>query len=1224
MARRLLLLLAILLVITAAAAAGAATWLLYTEAGLAWAVAQAQRMARGALVLENARGALSSEVLVASIRYSEGGTVVEARDVALRVSPLSLVALAPRISALRCAELDITIGSGGGKDRRLPDSLALPLRLHVADARIARLRVKLAEEIVELSGIAFAYSGGRSGHTVSDAAVELEGTRFTGNAGIGAASPYPVQASVQARRTEAPAAEASAELSGTLEHLAIAARAESTGARVEVEGTLAPYAELPVEKMKATLAGLDLRAFEAGLPRTDFSGAIELAATGGVLAGKLRLANRLPGRYDNGRLPVESLRAAVRTDLATAQLADLHAGLGAAGSLDGAGALAPDRVTLDLKASRLDLAAMHGKLRATRLAGRVGLAGGKESQSVTADLAEGDIRMALTAAHHEDAVTVRDARVRARGGEARGQGRIELSGTQAFVAEARLTRFDPAAWGDFPAGAISGLVMAKGTLSGAPVIDAQFTLDSSQLHGAQLAGSGRVSVRGDRLTEARADLDLGGNRLEVRGALGNRDDVLTARVQAPRLDVMHPKAAGNVEGTVQLSGNWRAPGARFDLRARELALASWGAKALSAKGEYSIQSGGPLRLEAVATGLSALQWSVEQANLDINGTQAAHVATLFASGRNLDLVARARGGWRAGRGWSGTLEELENRGELPVKLEAPVVVEAGPGRLRAGAVAARIAGGRLDARESRYEHGRLVAEGRFSGVPVRTALALAGVSPAAGGTLTVSGAWALTSTPRWNGTVSMRRDSGDVSVDAENALPLGLETLAVDARVVDDRIEFRGTLQSRVASGRAEGTVLPVATPDGERIAAASPLKFTSSLEIARLSALAGLIGGTLKLDGQLRADLVGAGTLADPLISGTVTGKGISIALPQEGLDLREGELAAELAGHEVRVQSFSIRGGQGVFRARGTLSHGADARVALEWEAERLMVLARPDRRLIVTGGGRATLDGAKVSLSGKLRADEGRIELSATSLPAPGSDVVIVGRPQPGKEATRLTQTALDLTLDFGERFRIRGRGLDTLLVGQLRLQTGAEGNFIANGAVRTVRGTYTAFGQMLDLERGSLIFSGPVDNPAMDIRAMRKMPTVHAGVEVAGTLRSPFVRIVSDPPMPESEALSWLVLGEAPGDTKGSEFAVPGGMAQTVGLDSIGMRGGGATGNQSITFGKRLSDDIYIVYEQSLGATANVLKLEYSLSRRVLLRAETGEISALGLFYRWAFD
>ena len=220
---------------------GAATWLLHTQAGFAWAAAQLERLAGGALVLENARGTLSSEVLVARIRYSEGDTVVEARDVALRVSPLSLVVLAPRITALRCAELEITLGPGE-ETRRLPESLALPLRLHIAEARIGHLSVKDAEEVVKLSGIEFVYSGSAGGHSLRNAAVELDGTRFTGNAEIGAARPYPVQASVKARRTPAPAASLSAELSGTLERLAVAAQGESTGARVELEGTLVPYA----------------------------------------------------------------------------------------------------------------------------------------------------------------------------------------------------------------------------------------------------------------------------------------------------------------------------------------------------------------------------------------------------------------------------------------------------------------------------------------------------------------------------------------------------------------------------------------------------------------------------------------------------------------------------------------------------------------------------------------------------------------------------------------------------------------------------------------------------------------------------------------------------------------------------------------------------------------------------------------------------------------------
>ena len=203
------------------------------------------------------------------------------------------------------------------------------------------------------------------------------------------------------------------------------------------------------------------------------------------------------------------------------------------------------------------------------------------------------------------------------------------------------------------------------------------------------------------------------------------------------------------------------------------------------------------------------------------------------------------------------------------------------------------------------------------------------------------------------------------------------------------------------------------------------------------------------------------------------------------------------------------------------------------------------------------------------------------------------------------------------------------------------TGAAGALFAKGTVRAVRGTYTAFGQKLALERGSLIFAGPIDNPTLDIRAMRRISAVEAGVEVAGTLNSPFVRVVSEPPMPENEALSWLVLGRGPGDAMGGDLSMlplaaaallgqgdgespTTGVARTFGLDSIGMRGGTGLGSQFVTFGKRISDDIYVVYEQSLGATANVLKLEFNLSRRVLLRAETGEISAIGMFYRWAFD
>lgn len=1238
---RLALRLVLLTVLIAAAGiAGFAAWLLYSEGGFVWALARLQRAAGGALEMTDARGSLAGRIEIARIRYVHEGTIVEARKVTLQLSPPSLAALAPRVLALRCAELVVTPAPRAGP-AALPATLVLPLRLEVDEARFDRVVVQGDGRPVELSGVAFAYAGDAQRHRLRDAIVELNGTRIKGQGEIGASRPYPVRAAIEARRAAPPAAEVKAELRGTLERLQFSARAGGAGARVDAEGTLAPYAPLPLERLAARLEEVDLRAFDAGLPRTALSGTIELG-TGAALSGAVKIANRLPGRYDSGLLPVASLDAAVRTDLASVQVTALKAYLGAAGAVSGSGTVARDRVALALTAAGLNLAGLHGSLRATRLAGRIDIIAARDGQAVTADLVEREVRIALKAERAGDVVTLHEVRARARGGEARGRGRIELAGAQPFTAEARFAQFNPAAWGDFPAGAISGRATAKGTLAGARVIDGEFALDPSRLHGAALGGKGQVSVRGDRLTSAHADLELGGNRIEVRGALAGPGDVLTARVEAPRLDVIHPRWSGRASGTASISGDLRAFSAKFDLQARELALGTgWRAGTFSARGEYSGPPDGPLRVAATATGVATPQGSVDQANLDIDGTQKAHAATLRARGKTFDLQARARGGWQAGRGWSGTVEDIENGGAYPAKLEAPVALEVGPDRLRAGPVAARIAGGRLDAKESRYEKGRLASEGRFSALPVSSLLALAGLAPTAGGTLRVAGSWALTHAPRWNGTVAIRRESGDVSVDAHNAVPLGLEMLTVDARIVDDRLEVRGNVRAKVATGRIEGTVLPVATPEGERIAAASPIKFSASFEIARLAALSALTEATLRLDGRVRAGIEGGGTLGDPLVNGTVEGDGLAIALPEEGVDLRDGELRAELAEREVRVQSFSIRGSQGVFKARGTLAHGAGRSAALEWQAEKLAVMARPDRRLVVTGRGNAALRDGKVSLSGELRADEGVVELRATTLPAPGPDVVIVGRPRQDSRTARLAQAALDLALDFGERFRIRGRGLDTLLAGSIRVQTGPTGNLVAKGTVRTVRGTYTAFGQKLALERGSLIFAGPVENPTLDIRAMRKISAVEAGVEVAGTLNTPFVRVVSEPPMPENEALSWLVLGHGPGDATGGDLTMlplaaaallgqgggespTTGVARAFGLDSIGMRGGTAVGSQFVTFGKRLSDDIYIVYEQSLGATANVLKLEFNLSRRVLLRAETGEISAIGLFYRWAFD
>jgi translocation and assembly module TamB len=239
------------------------------------------------------------------------------------------------------------------------------------------------------------------------------------------------------------------------------------------------------------------------------------------------------------------------------------------------------------------------------------------------------------------------------------------------------------------------------------------------------------------------------------------------------------------------------------------------------------------------------------------------------------------------------------------------------------------------------------------------------------------------------------------------------------------------------------------------------------------------------------------------------------------------------------------------------------------------------------------------------------------------------------------------AVDLELDFGDRFEVIGEGLDAIVGGKVHVVTAPDGTLTGRGAINAERGTYTAYGQRLTIERGKLYFDGPLDNPGLDVLALRKNLQVEAGVEVTGTVRVPRVQLTSTPPVPDNEKLSWLVLGHGLDRASNADLsalqiafaaatdpnAPPIGqrVARTLGLDDISVRSAdasrtttsGATG-QVVALSKRLSDNLSLIYEQGLSVANNALKIEYALSRGLTLRAEAGVVSGVGIYYSRSFD
>ena len=143
-------------------------------------------------------------------------------------------------------------------------------------------------------------------------------------------------------------------------------------------------------------------------------------------------------------------------------------------------------------------------------------------------------------------------------------------------------------------------------------------------------------------------------------------------------------------------------------------------------------------------------------------------------------------------------------------------------------------------------------------------------------------------------------------------------------------------------------------------------------------------------------------------------------------------------------------------------------------------------------------------------------------------------------------------------LGDDVHYNGLNLDTRVTGGLRLDADVNRSATASGTL-ALAGSYNAYGQKLQLERGLLLFNGPLDNPGLDVRAARTIETtvntaepIRVGVELTGTLKAPRTRVISTPAMSEADALSYLLLGRPLTNAAGSETATLQTAALAMGL------------------------------------------------------------------------
>jgi translocation and assembly module TamB len=779
------------------------------------------------------------------------------------------------------------------------------------------------------------------------------------------------------------------------------------------------------------------------------------------------------------------------------------------------------------------------------------------------------------------------------------------------------------------------------------------------------------------------DLDLAGNRIEARGAFGRPGDRLQVSIDAPQLAALGHGLAGTLKGEAAVSGTVSLPSLQFDVAVRDLALEGQGSIArVDAKGELREGLDGRFNARVELAGLrqpTAKAALVDSATLEADGTRRDHVLRAQARlGNERNVTLEAAGGLEDARAWSGMLRTLEVTGKPPLRLAAPVALELAPARVAIGPADLRRGDMRALLKETSWTPQEIVTRGEVSGLSIGVGFDAAQRPLVTGDGVMLAGEWNLRLAEHVDGMARVFRQSGDLTLAGDAPVSLGLQKLELRLNADSDRLgwslEAAGTQLGEISGA---GTALAERAGSGWRLAPNAPVAGAVRAVMPSVAWLGPWLDPNLKLDGALRAEFAITGSGAEPRGQGTIRGENLGVSLVDQGTRLSDGTLRLDFDQERVRLESLKFVTAARVaprdkridFRTLaakpGSLELSGDFELAsgrgrLQVGADRLSVVQRVDRWLMVSGSSQFESGPKGMSLSGKVKADGGYWELTKDPAPRLSDDVVVKGR-EPA--ATRRLPLALDVEVDLGSSFYFNGRGLDSRLGGQVRVRSDGRGPLRASGSIRTRGGTFDAYGQYLAIERGIVNFQGPLDNPGLNVVALRKNLPVEAGVSVTGTVLNPVVKLVSEPNVPDPEKLSWIVLGRGQDQAGGGDSALllsaagailggqSGGMsrqlANSLGLDQIAVTSGelgagssrlptstvagsqksGADANlasQIVTVGKRLSTQTYLSFEQSLGGAESIVKITHYLTRGLSIVGRAGTDNGVDIFYTFWFD
>ncbi len=757
-------------------------------------------------------------------------------------------------------------------------------------------------------------------------------------------------------------------------------------------------------------------------------------------------------------------------------------------------------------------------------------------------------------------------------------------------------------WPEYP-GSLALRLQTQGSLvDNSPQATLELTELSGVLRGQAVQGKAQLAVKGQDFQLPALQLTAGRSRLQASGSLTQSWD-LRWQLAAPDLGQLLPGGAGSVNGSGNLSGPRAKPRLNLDLAVAKLAYGDTAIQRLQGKAGIDVSGDSRSQFQFEGEGLRLAGQTWKSLNLEGSGTPAQHSLQVRLVGGPVRLELALDGSFdQAKVSWQGRLQRLLLQDTavgdwrlaqpLPLELSAQQVsIQSGcllspPSRLclqgnwdnKAGA-------------QGRITLERLGLE-RFAALlppDIQLDASLSGEAQASrkpNGAL--QGRLDLQLSP---GRLRFKRNDSPVEVPIEGG--------RLQAALTGQDL----TATATVRLGRLGGIQ---ATMQARNPGRAAPLSGRLTAEIKDLGLVSAVVPEIQNVSGQLTADIDLAGTLAEPVFRGELNLKNAAADISQLAIRIQDIQLAVVSDGKGPLRLSGSARSGAGALSLTGQWQPQQE-KLTLNLKGQNFQVADLPEAMVLISPDLNADLAAKEVRVEGQIVVPEARLGLvegGGEHRVSTSPDVIIVDH---AGETTAMPAAALAIyarvRVILGDKIRVSAYDFRGRLEGSVLVEQTPERPPSGSGSIAVATGEYIVSGQRLQIERGRLLFAtSPLDNPGLDLRVTRTVENfttlslddsrIVVGAQVSGTLQRPRLDLFSEPAMPDSSILSYLVLGQAPQTAQQSSFIL----------------------------GKYLSPRLYVGYGVGLYNAVNTFILRYRLSKQILLEATSSSFqTGADLFY-----